>query len=62
LKNAALSNPADDAKVHMTARSAVRLAISLALCFAVAYAGARITYREIATWYTGLSKSWRIPA
>ncbi len=45
----------------MTARSAVRLAISLALCFAVAYTGARVTYPEIATWYAGLTKPWWTP-
>ena len=45
----------------MTARSAVRLAISLAICFAVAYAGARVTDPEIATWYAGLSKPWWTP-
>ncbi|RPI39645.1 MAG: tryptophan-rich sensory protein, partial [Hyphomicrobiaceae bacterium] len=45
----------------MTARSAVRLAISLALCFGVAYAGARVTDPEIATWYADLSKPWWTP-
>ena len=46
----------------MSGTSALRLAASIALCFAVAYAGARVTYPEIPTWYAGLSKpAWTPP-
>jgi translocator protein len=49
-------------RVQMSGESALRLAASIALCFAVAYAGARITYPEIPTWYAGLSKpAWTPP-
>jgi len=46
----------------MSGKSALGLAASIALCFAVAYAGARVTYPEIPTWYAGLSKpTWTPP-
>jgi len=46
----------------MSGKSALRLAASIALCFAVAYAGAHVTYPEIPTWYAGLSKpTWTPP-
>jgi benzodiazapine receptor len=46
----------------MTISSAVRLLACLALCFAVATAGAMITRPEIPTWYAALAKpSWTPP-
>jgi tryptophan-rich sensory protein len=48
--------------MQMSGKSALRFAASIALCFAVAYAGARITYPEIPSWYAGLSKpAWTPP-
>lgn len=41
--------------------SALRLVACLALCFAVAAAGAYVTRSEIPTWYATLTKPWWTP-
>jgi tryptophan-rich sensory protein len=41
--------------------SALRLAACLALCLAVAVAGAYVTRPEIPTWYAALAKPWWTP-